>query len=488
MIAAIATGLLAGGLVLLDGLARPAGPLGWRLRSAKGIAVLLGGGAVAFGLLLCVTGAWLTAAVVVVVLAALLALVSNVKRQVLGEPLVFSDFALLGAVFQQPQFYFSALKPWHLVALVTGLAGLVTGVALFSAQDMAARLAGLGIALGGALWLAGCFRMLDWQRQARAPDLERDVGEHGLAACLLVYWHLWRREPALEEEPLVPVVCEGDHLLVVIQCESFADPVALFGDPADALPGLARARKMAWDAGRLMVSGFGAYTMRTEFGVLFGIGEERLGLRRFDPFLTAARAVRWALPNRLGREAWRSIFVHPHDMRFYGRDALMPQAGFAAILGDSDFAPPAPGEGRYVTDAALCDRVLELAQGTEGRTLIYTVTIENHGPWSSSPGNTAQGNKEAYLRLLRRSDAMLSQLLDALPGAGRPVTLCFFGDHRPSIPLVSLPGGERHTPYVIVRFDAEGQPIPRTGEDRDVTPAGLHQAILAALRSGPLQP
>jgi hypothetical protein len=488
MIAATATGVLAAGLVLLDGLARPAGRAGWRLRSAKGTAVLLGGGGIAFGILLGVTGAWLTAAVVVLLLAALLALVSNVKRQVLGEPLVFSDFALLGAVFQQPQFYFSALKPWQLAALVAGLAGLVTGVALFSERDMAARLAALGIALGGALWLGGCFRLFDWQQQARAPDLERDVGEHGLAACLLVYWHLWRREPALEEEPLAPVACGEDHLLVVIQCESFADPVALFGDPADALPGLERAREMAWAAGRLMVSGFGAYTMRTEFGVLFGIGEERLGLRRFDPFLTAAQAARWALPNRLGREAWRSIFVHPHDMRFYGRDALMPQAGFAAILGESDFAPPAPGEGRYVTDAALCDRLLDLAQGAEGRTLIYTVTIENHGPWSSSQGNTAQGNKEAYLRLLRRSDAMLSRLLDALPGGGRPVTLCFFGDHRPSIPLVSLPGGERHTPYVIVRFDAEGQPIPKAGEDRDVTPAGLHQAILAALRSGPLQP
>jgi hypothetical protein len=485
--AAIATGLLVGGLVLLDGLARPAGRAGWRLRSAKGTAVLLGGGAVSFGTLLCITGAWLTATMVVLMLVALLALVSNVKRQVLGEPLVFSDLALLGAVFQQPQFYFSALKLWQLVALVAGLAGLVTGVVLFSVQDMTARLAGSGVALGGILWLAGCFRLLDWTRQAQNPDLERDVGEHGLAACLLVYWHLWRSEPALEEEPPAPVVCDEDHLLVVIQCESFADPVALFGDPAVALPGLAQARQMAWAAGRLMVSGFGAYTMRTEFGVLFGIGEERLGLRRFDPFLTAAQAARWALPNRLGRKEWRSIFVHPHDMRFYGRDALMPRAGFETILGESDFAPPAQGEGRYVTDAALCDRVLQLAQSADGRTLIYTVTIENHGPWSSH-GNTPEGNKAAYMRLLRRSDAMLSLLLDALPGAGRAVTLCFFGDHRPSIPLISLPGGERHTPYVIVRFDANGQPIPREAQDRDITPAGLHEAMLAALRSGPLQP
>lgn len=64
---------------------------------------------------------------------------------------------------------------------------------------------------------------------------------------------------------------------MIVQCESFTDPVTLFGDPALALPGLERARAMAWQSGRLLVSGFGAYTMRTEYGVLFGLPEEQLG-------------------------------------------------------------------------------------------------------------------------------------------------------------------------------------------------------------------
>jgi hypothetical protein len=79
---------------------------------------------------------------------------------------------------------------------------------------------------------------------------------------------------------------------------------------------------------------------------------------------------------------------------------------------------------------------------------------------------------------------MLSRLLDRLPQMGRPVTLCFFGDHRPSIPGASEPGRERHTPYVLLRFAADGQPIVGEGDDCDLTPAALHHAILDVICLG----
>jgi hypothetical protein len=66
----------------------------------------------------------------------------------------------------------------------------------------------------------------------------------------------------------------------------------------------------------------------------------------------------------------------------------------------------------------------------------------------------------------------------------RPATLVFFGDHRPSIPGVSVPGGARHTPYVILRFDPKGQIVSGEGQRVDRTPAQLHHALLGLL-SGP---
>ena len=477
-------GLLIAGLLVIDGLARPSEMAVARLRSWRGTGVLLGSSAFVLGNLLYLTGAWMPSLLMVLALAGSLTLASNIKRQVLGEPLVFSDFALVGAIFQHPHFYLSALRPWQLVMIAGGILILATIIVMFSSGDAGLRFTGLGIAVAAGLWLGCMVYLPQWRILAQEPDLDRDVLEHGLVATLVVYWHLWGRLPVLADCTSPPIYGEPQQLVVVVQCESFADPTALFGAESQALPGLTRAQALAWRSGRLMVSGFGAYTMRTEFGVLFGIPESKLGLRRFDPFLTAAAAASWSLPNRIGGKAWSMTFVHPHDMRFYGRDKLMPAAGFDELVGEDAFAQPAPADGRFVKDEALCDKLLELAASAEGSSLIYAVTIENHGPWSADGGKGAEGNKAGYLRLLLRSDAMLSRLIEELPKLGRPITLCFFGDHRPSIPFVSTPGGDRHTPYVIVRFDASGTPITSSDRGKDLTPAGLHGAMLEAIGSG----
>lgn len=482
MIDPAALALVMFGLPAADLLARPGPGRQQRGRSLAGLTVLLAAGAALLGGLVVVMGAWMPAAVLVVLIAGAVNLVSNIKRDVLGEPLVFTDFALVGAVFQQPQFYLSALRPWHVAALGLVLAALVGVVIFFASDDMTPRLIGLGLMVLGVAGVQAGATHPRWRTLAADPDLARDVRAHGLIATLLIYWRLWLKRSPAAPCTLPQVTGEAAAIVIVIQCESFADPQDLFGPGEPPLPGLAAARAQAWRTGRLAVPGFGAYTMRTEFGALFGIAERDLGLERFDPFLTAASVGSWALPHRLERGAWRSVFVHPHDMRFYGRDRLMPAAGFDAVIGEEAFPRPAPGEGRYVTDAAVGDKLLDLARSADGRLFVYAVTIENHGPWSAG-GQGPDGNKAEYLRLLRRSDDLLVRLLAELPQLGRPVTLCFFGDHRPSIPVVSVPGGDRHTPYVIVKFDSAGNPVLGPDPASTLTPAELSGEILAAVGS-----
>lgn len=476
----VALPLLSVLVVLADAFAAPRGPIG---RSLAGAAVLLLAAVFAFGVLLTLTATPMVSVVGVAILFAALALISNIKRKVLGEPLAFSDFALIGAVFRHPQFYVSALRPWQVVVLAAGLGGLVVALALLSNSVIIPRL--YGVALVSAAWagMAAALSHLCRRGFAAVPDPDEDVARLGLVPCLLAHWHAWRASAHPPPCDLPPISGGSRQLVLIVQCESFTDPADLFGEPALALPGLERARVMAWQAGRLEVSGFGAYTMRTEYGVLFGRTEEQLGMRRFDPFLTAAGEASWALPNQLDAQAWDRLFVHPHDMRFYGRDRIMPASGFSELVGEESFGPPAPGEGRYVTDAAITDRLLELAQDARGARLIYAVTIENHGPW---PPERDEGMRviAPYLRLLAHSDAMLSRLIDELPRLGRPVTLCFFGDHRPSIPSASEPGEGRHTPYVLLRFTADGTPVPGPKAEVALTPAGLHHAILEAIRLG----
>lgn len=469
--------LLAGSLIL-DAFVRPRAAAGL-LRSQAGMVLHCLIVVAVFGLFLAISGDVPAAAFIALAAVALFTMVSNAKRAVLGEPLVFTDLALVGAVFRHPQFYLSALKPGQKTALMLAVPLVPALLWYVFLPSLTAHLAGLALALAGPWLIRRAVLRSPWSRLACTPDVEADVQRHGLLATLALHHARWRetRDPAACT-PMQTRPRDGE-LAVVIQCESFADPLELFGDPALELPGLKAARALAWQWGDLLVSGFGAYTMRTEYGVLFGRSEEDLGFRRFDPFLTALGEASFALPSRLAAAGWRSLFLHPHDMRFYNREEIMLAAGFAELVGEDRFAPPTPDEGRYVTDATMTAEIVSLARQAQDPTLIYAVTIENHGPWEARAN--AGSLTEGYMRLVRNSDAMLTGLCDELAKLKRPATLVFFGDHRPSIPGASMPGKARHTPYVILRFDAEGRIVRGEGTRVDLTPAQLHHALLGAI-------
>lgn len=436
-----------------------------------------------FGLFLAVSGNAVVAVALALAVQALLVLVSNAKHAMLGEPLLFSDLALIGAVFRHPQFYLSAIRVWQRVVAGLAALALLALLSYFFVPSLPAHLAGLAILAAGLAALASSLRLPALARLARRPDAPADVLRLGLLPVLVLYWLRWRAsaDPAPCPPPGPAMLADAPEVLVVVQCESFADPAELFGDPALALPALEAARREAWQWGDLAVSGFGAYTMRTEYGVLFGRDEESLGFRRYDPFLTAAGETSYALPARLAGAGLRGHFVHPHDLRFYNRDRIMPACGFADLVGEDRFEPVAQDEGRYVTDAAVAERIAAIAEDRSQRSLVYAVTIENHGPWAPE-GAPGRGDLvPSYLRLVRNSDAMLARLRRDLAALRRPSLLVFFGDHRPSIPGASMPGAARHTPYVMIRLDGEGQLVRGANSRVDLTPAQLHHAILGTV-------
>ncbi|MGU3392515.1 LTA synthase family protein [Sphingomonas sp. M1A8_2b] len=456
-----------------------------------------------FGLVLAVSGSAVVAGVLIVALMAVFVTASNAKHAMLGEPLLFSDLALLSALVRHPGFYFTALSMQQKSGLAIGALGLLLALVWLFVPHLAPHLVGAGVLLLAGGLLAVLLRGKAFAGLARTPDIDADLARHGLIATLLLYWRRWR------ETPNPPMCATGPadrslsaghfgrpELVIVIQCESFADPVDLTHDPRHALPGLARARAVASQWGNLGVSGFGAYTMRTEFGVLFGRSEADLGFRRYDPFLTAQSEGSYALSARLGAAGYRCLFVHPHDLRFYGRDQMMPAIGFDRLIGEEHFPPVVPGAGRYVgdrtlgatlrtliEDAAIDDATIDDATIDDpvAPTLIYAVTMENHGPWMKDRVTGSPGGLDAYLHHVRNSDTMLTELIDGLADTGRSALLVFFGDHRPSIPGVAEPDPVRHTPYVMLRF-VDGKPVPArvAGADGrvDLTPDLLHHAIL----------
>ncbi|GEB89201.1 hypothetical protein ZMO02_08380 [Zymomonas mobilis subsp. pomaceae] len=318
---------------------------------------------------------------------------------------------------------------------------------------------------------------------ALTPDLEEDSKSLGLLATLFLYWQRWWNSPdplplkADNIEKKDVSLGQKPEIILVIQCESFMDPAEL---PTlknrPPLPTLKKAREHAWQSGKLHVNGFGAYTMRTEYGVLFGRDDTDLGFRQFDPFMTAKREITYALSARLQAYSYDTLFVHPHDMRFYNRDDIMPLAGFSRLIGLDYFSPPQKGQ-RYVDDVTLGQKLINFMDSCQKPTFIYTVTMENHGPWDADGEATPEGLLHSYVHHAENSDRMLGDLIDYFAKAKKSAILVFFGDHRPSIPTISVPCKDRHTPYVFLCFNEKGIIIRPNHHEEDMTPADLYRMI-----------
>ncbi len=474
------------GSVVLDGLVRPRAS---GFRQWQGLTLLVLLVTALFGVMLAVSGSALLAATLTVAFMGLLTIASNAKYAMLGEPLLFSDLALIAALFRHPRFYLTAVSAAQRWMFMIAAPLFLLALAALFAPRAAPHLIGLAVFATSVAALVLLVSGRPFRSVALIPDIESDLARHGLPATLLIYWLRWRvtRDPGMCPEPVSARAGEPSasamqpEIIVIVQCESFADPVALTGEHRHALPGLLQAQASAWQWGDLAVSGFGAYTMRTEYGVLFGRSEEALGFRRYDPFLTARGETSYALPARLRPRGYHNLFVHPHDMRFYGRDRLMPAIGFDRLIGEDGIAPLPSRTGRYVDDRTLGAAMATLIDEAVGPTLIYAVTMENHGPWDRDVPTGSLGGVDDYLRHLGNSDAMLTSLTDRLSSCGRSALLVFFGDHRPSIPGVTEPTGGRHTPYVMMRFADDGHIVAGDNRRADLSPDELHHAVLACV-------
>lgn len=486
----------AGGLFVslaMDRLTRPSGA-GLR-RPASAIAIHAGlflgtwcllwllGGRPGFAAALTLAGQFLVVAV------------SNAKFRALREPFLFSDFGLFGQVFRFPRLYL----PFFGVARAAGVAigaGIAVAVGLFVEGPWPdAR------ALAAALLPCGPLLLLTGTRWSAPPRLDpvKDLGSIGLFPSLWLYWLAERHTT-----PLVPARpwLDGpmprsatDRLpdLVLVQSESFFDVRRLYpGVRSELLSRFDALRRQALMHGLLSVSAWGANTMRTEFAVLSGIGEDALGVHRFNPYRRFARGDIVALPHRLRALGYETVCIHPYPLGFFGRDRVFPNLGFDRLIDIEDF-PNAPRDGPYVADAAVTNKIAEVLGAADRPTFVFAITMENHGPLHLERVSTADAaglyleppqsgwdDLTVYLRHLRNADRMFGDLAEMLDERPRGGVLCLFGDHVPSMPRVYEDRGYRdpRTDYVV--WPAVSAPRGRVDLDAHQLPAVLLAALAVA--------
>jgi hypothetical protein len=423
------------------------------------------------GLLSVAAGRPLFAGIVTLAFGAGFTLTDYTMRQTLREPVVFSEMSELPQVFSHPHLYLPFAGPGLVLggaaaAVALALTLLVVEPPLWTARPVAAVVALALIAAGG--WLVARPPLLGaaagaLRRLAPSGEPFADAAALGPFGMLIVHTIIARSErkarqlalAAPASPALVRAVGEPASELrgpipggpiIVVQCESFFDARRLSPlIPRDLLAGFDACCASAALFGRLDVPAWGANTMRAEFAMLTGIPESELGYDRFNPYYALARVPIESQVWRLRRAGYRTICLHPFDRRFFRRDLAMPALGFERFLGRETLG--GAGKPPYSPDPAFADDILRVLDESGPRTLIFAITMGNHGPWLAKgppldpsvsglfdPAQVPGGaGLLRYLDGLRGSDEMLRVLMAGLERRNSAALLAFYGDHLPSL-------------------------------------------------------
>jgi phosphoglycerol transferase MdoB-like AlkP superfamily enzyme len=265
--------------------------------------------------------------------------------------------------------------------------------------------------------------------------------------------------------------------VVVILSESLFDPTIMKGmaDLPVTIPNV-RASIAGGHGGYMKVPTFGGGTIRTEFEVLTGMPMEAFPNAQF-PYVTLVRNRIPGMVGQLRKHGYRTIAVHGNDGSFWNRTNAYKSIGFDRFITKREFPKNAPRNGRWISDAAMTDVILDQLERATGPTFVLGLSIESHGPYADEkttdqaardavripPGLTPRESLELrnYLYHAHRADAQFARLLVGLKARKRPTVLLFFGDHLPGLRDVfqttgfynNRPAVKQYVPWVLVRTD-----------------------------------
>jgi phosphoglycerol transferase MdoB-like AlkP superfamily enzyme len=155
--------------------------------------------------------------------------------------------------------------------------------------------------------------------------------------------------------------------------------------------------------------------------------------------------------------------VHPYPASFYSRDRAYPALGFDRFVDLAHFNG-AERYGPYVSDRAVADLACALLEEAGQPTLLFVITMENHGPLHlervapgdverlyAAPPPAGYDDLTVYLRHLANADAMVRRLREHLTRGAQDAWLCWYGDHVPILSRVYESAGfpDGRTDYFI---------------------------------------
>ncbi|WNR43959.1 LTA synthase family protein [Paenibacillus roseipurpureus] len=234
--------------------------------------------------------------------------------------------------------------------------------------------------------------------------------------------------------------------VIFIMSEAFWDPTLLtnVSFSADPLPTIHRLQKES-SSGYLLSPQFGGGTSNVEFEVLTGNSMSFLpgGSIPYQQYVSKPMP---SLASYFADQGYKSMGIHSYEGWFWDRNTVYKELGFESFKSSEHFVNPET-KGYFISDAEVARNVIDEVDKTDNPMFIYTVTMQNHGPYDDprygenqfkATGNLSAQAKsilETYTQGAHDADQSLQMLIDHFKDSDEPTMIVFYGDHLPMLGL-----------------------------------------------------
>lgn len=254
--------------------------------------------------------------------------------------------------------------------------------------------------------------------------------------------------------------------ILFLQLESFIDPmtiksIELSEDPCPNF----RKLMSEYSSGQLLVPACGAGTANVEFEVLTGLSVKFFGPGEYPYKSVLTEETGESLAYDLDSLGYTSHAIHNHRAVFYNRNTVFSNIGFDTFTSVEYMKNVAKTPKNWAKDNVLTECIEDALDSSEGRDMIYTISVQGHGKYPSeqvildpkievlsAPSEELKWKYEYYVNQIYEMDQFIGELIEQLSKRDEPIMLAMYGDHIPAIDMTEedLESGNLYaTQYLI---------------------------------------
>lgn len=220
-----------------------------------------------------------------------------------------------------------------------------------------------------------------------------------------------------------------------------------------------------FSSGYIGVPSIGAGTANTEFEIISGMSLEHFGMGEYPYKTVLQKNPSESICYNLKNHGYTTHAIHNNTATFYDRNVVFSNLGFDTFTSIEYMQNPEYTLTGWAKDNVLVKSITDCLDSSESSDLVYTITVQGHGKYSSEYVDEmpilAEGFSEDedvakeftyYINQLYEVDKFIGDLLTQLESRDERTIVVMFGDHLPSFDIKpeDLDGGDLfRTEYVI---------------------------------------